>query len=73
MSTTNSTASAQNRYRVTIAEQISYTIDVLAPDEEAAREIAFEASVKMDPESDGGDVEIETVDHDDPEFDPVNS
>jgi endoglucanase Acf2 len=72
MTTTPATTSADKKYRVTITEQITWEIDVLARDEEQAEEIALEASSKREPDSDGGNFETELLADDSEDFDPVN-
>lgn len=70
---TTQTAPEQKRYRVILSEEMVYTIDVIARDEEQALELALNSDRKGEPRCEHCDADVTTVTDDETDFDPVNS
>ncbi len=65
---------APKRFRVILREELTYTIDLLAKDEDEARDIALETEMKGEPECHHFDADyIIPVKQDEPDFDAVNA
>jgi hypothetical protein len=62
-----------HRYRVFLREELVYTVDVIALDEEHAREIALETETRDEPECRSFDVDaLIRIEEADADFNPIN-